>query len=169
MMRGCILLIALSTISLVVVLARSAIHLLRTDEVTANAIEGGHIPRTRSLLQMPLSGLPPSGSSMSNDYPFSVIIISYHKTGVSLDCILLPQLFLKNAMHETITYSIPRAKHDLQMDLVDAIVNEFPDVGPRLTEFGDKSPLKRRRHPATTPCTRIGKYLQTGHIMVQHA
>ena len=95
MMRGCILLIALSTISLVIVLARSAIYLLRTDDVTANAIEGGHIPRTRSLLQMPLSGLPPPGSSMSNDYPFSVIIISYHKTGVSLDCILLPELFLQ--------------------------------------------------------------------------
>ena len=84
MMRGCILLIALSAISLVIlVLARSAVHLLHTDDVTASAIEGGDIPRTRSLLQMPLLGLSPPGSSVSNDYPFSVIIISYHKTGVS--------------------------------------------------------------------------------------
>ena len=83
MMRGCILLIALSAISLVIlVLARSAVHLLHTDDVTASAIEGGDIPITRSLLQMPY-GLSPPGSSVSNDYPFSVIIISYHKTGVS--------------------------------------------------------------------------------------
>lgn len=79
-------------------------------------------------------------SSSANDYPYSVIIISYHKTG-----------------------------HDLQMDLVDYLVNEFHDVGPQLTEFGNKSPVKRRRHPPNVPCARIGKYMETGSIIVQHA
>lgn len=60
-------------------------------------------------------------------------------------------------------------QHDLQMDLLEYIVNEFPDVGPRLTEFGNKSPKKRRRHPPNIPCTRIGTALQTGTISVQHA
>jgi hypothetical protein len=85
MMRGnCTkILIALSAISLLIVVARSAIHLLHTDEVTA-AIEGGHHPRTRSLLAMPFLGLRPPESLFGNGYPFSVIIISYHKTGVSL-------------------------------------------------------------------------------------
>lgn len=81
-----------------------------------------------------------SAAAATNDYPYSVIIISYHKTG-----------------------------HDLQMDLVDYLVNEFHDVGPHLTEFGNKSPVKRRRHPPNVPCARIGKYMETGSILVQHA
>ena len=55
------------------------------------------------------------------------------------------------------------------MDLVDYIVNKFPDVGPSITEFGNKSPVKRRRHPANILCTRIGKHMHTGTITVQHA
>lgn len=81
-----------------------------------------------------------SSRGTTNDYPYSVIIISYHKTG-----------------------------HDLQMDLVDYLANEFRDVGPQLTEFGNKSPVKRRRHPPNVPCARIGKYMETGSIIVQHA
>ena len=37
---------------------------------------------SRSLLQMPLFGT----TTIGNDYPYSVIVISYHKTGVSFDC-----------------------------------------------------------------------------------
>ena len=58
-------------------------------------------------------------------------------------------------------------QHDLSQDLVDYIKYEFPDVGPRITEYGNKSPLKRRRHPPVTPCSRI--HLRTGTISVQHA
>ena len=87
-----------------------------------------------------IDGRGGSSSISTNDYPYSVIIISYHKTG-----------------------------HDLQMDLVDYLVNEFHDVGPHLTEFGNKSPVKRRRHPPNVPCARIGKYMETGSIIVQHA
>jgi len=78
------------------------------------------------------------GARSDSRYDFSVIIVSYHKTG-----------------------------HDLQMDLVDFITGQFPGAGPQLTRFGNKSPLKRRRHPPITPCARI--HLQTGTIMVQHA
>ena len=97
-------------------------------------------PQWLSQVANVIDGSRGSSSSSTNDYPYSVIIISYHKTG-----------------------------HDLQMDLVDYLVNEFQDVGPRLTEFGNKSPVKRRRHPPNVPCARIGKYMQTGSIVVQHA
>ena len=54
------------------------------------------------------------------------------------------------------------------MDLVDFITKEFPHAGPKLTEYGNTSPVRRRRHtPGKIPCARI--YLQTGAIMVQHA
>ena len=144
---------------------------------------------TRSLLEMPFSESSPQAlSTSSNVYPYSVIIISYHKTGVSFDwtyefflSVVSSSFYIirthkpeRNATHPkwyTTLRILSRAtnQHDLQMDLVDYVVNEFPDVGPRLTEFGNKSPKKRRRHPANIPCTRIGSSLRTGTISVQHA
>lgn len=72
-------------------------------------------------------------------YDYSVLIVSYHKTG-----------------------------HDLQMDLVDMVSAEFSsEYGIRLGETGNKSPLTRRHHPSINPCSRFK--LQTGTIGVQHA
>ena len=72
-------------------------------------------------------------------YDYSVLVVSYHKTG-----------------------------HDLQMDLVDMVSAEFSsEYGIRLGESGNKSPLTRRHHPSINPCARFK--LQTGTIGVQHA
>jgi hypothetical protein len=102
-----------------------------------------HQEHQQQFSQNIINDHPPSSSS---DYGYSVLIISYHKTG-----------------------------HDLQMDLVDYIANEFNDIGmdaaraslPHLTKYGNKSPLARRRHRPNFKCSKI--HLQTGTISVQHA
>ena len=45
--------------------------------------------------------------------------------------------------------------------------DQFPFEGPSLTEYGNHSPLKHRRHPPKTPCARI--HLESGTILIQHA
>ena len=113
--------------------------------------------------------------SDKNQYDYSVIIISYHKTGVSFSVVFHVCIWFaaKLSMHvlwiifisSTRSPLIPQ--HDLQMDLIDFITGQFSGMGPALTKYGNKSPLKRRRHPPKTPCSRI--HLQTGTISVQHA
>jgi len=78
-------------------------------------------------------------SSSSSSYDFSVLLISYHKTG-----------------------------HDLQEDLVNLIIDEFPPpIGPNITSKGVKSLVRRRMHTPAHLCSRL--YLQPGTIAVQHA
>jgi len=72
------------------------------------------------------------------NYEYAVLVISYHKTG-----------------------------HDLQQDLVTYLQTHFPNTGPGLTEHGNKSSVKRRRHPPKTPCARV--HTLPGTISVQHA
>jgi len=78
-------------------------------------------------------------AASSSSYDFSVLLISYHKTG-----------------------------HDLQEDLVNLIIDEFPPpIGPNITAKGVKSLVRRRMHTRTHLCSRL--YLQPGTIAVQHA
>jgi hypothetical protein len=78
-------------------------------------------------------------ASSSSSYDFSVLLISYHKTG-----------------------------HDLQEYLVNLITNEFPSpIGPNITAKGVKSLVRRRTHTPAHLCSRL--YFQSGSIAVQHA
>ena len=80
-----------------------------------------------------------NASSSSSAYNYAVLIISYHKTG-----------------------------HDLQEDLVNLLINEFPPpIGPNVTAKGVKSLVRRRMHTRAHPCSRL--YLQPGTVAVQHA
>lgn len=75
----------------------------------------------------------------SSSYDYAVLIISYHKTG-----------------------------HDLQEDLVNLLLTEFPPpIGPNITKKGVKSLVRRRMHTPAHLCSRL--YLQPGTIAVQHA
>ena len=78
-------------------------------------------------------------SSSSSSYDYAVLIISYHKTG-----------------------------HDLQEDLVNLLLTEFPPpIGPNITNKGVKSLVRRRMHTPAHLCSRL--YLQPGTVVVQHA
>lgn len=75
----------------------------------------------------------------SSSYPYAVLIISYHKTG-----------------------------HDLQEDLIQLLLDEFPPpIGPNITAKGVKSLVRRRMHTPAHLCSRL--YLEPGTIAVQHA
>ena len=53
------------------------------------------------------------------------------------------------------------------MDLFDLITSEFNGAGPNKTAYGNKSPVRRRRHKPNIPCARI--QMKSGTISVQHA
>ncbi len=91
-----------------------------------------------SVIHLTEYGFSPSylPSSMRGTYDMAVVLISYHKTG-----------------------------HDLQMDLIKFIANEFPSI--KLTEKKDKSIVRRRFLPGNSRCARI--HLKSGAIAVQHA
>ena len=79
-----------------------------------------------------------NAQSSSSSYDYSVLLISYHKTG-----------------------------HDLQEDLVNLLINDFPPpIGPNITAKGVKSLVRRRMHNVHL-CSRL--YVQPGTVAVQHA
>ncbi len=80
-----------------------------------------------------------AAAQTSSSYNYAVLIISYHKTG-----------------------------HDLQEDLVNLLLDEFPPpLGPNITAKGVKSLVRRRMHTPAHLCSRL--YLQPGTVAVQHA